>query len=213
MSDATKRKRGRPKGPLNKKELAQRQSAAVKTGEHSRRLLGAALPPCKTAVCPEEAQGGQGYPCDVKKGVEARGGGLAVCLVHLGQADVAARFRDAIVEGRTERLAELRSLSLAAYQALEHGELEKLLAEGLTIDRPIVGFDEAGPKVLDHIVVANPRAENLIRVSKLLGNTADDQVITPKSRGEKAANDGVGQMGRAAWLAGLRRGLSGEEEG
>src|SRR5215217_8358306 len=75
-------KGGRPKGkPLSAKERAQRRAAAVKTGEYATTALAQALPPCKPAVCPN---GGTGT-CDVKRAVEAQGGGLSACLASLGQ--------------------------------------------------------------------------------------------------------------------------------
>ncbi len=160
------KKRGRPKGqPLSSKEKAQRQVAALKTGEHSSRLLGQALPPCKPATCPAEGAGGGGYPCSVKETVEARGGGLAVCLQRMGEADSVEGFRKAILKGDTTAIAELAALSLAGYSRLEQDEIEKVLGEGLTAERPIIiGRDEDGVPEMGVIPIENPRVGNLLEL-------------------------------------------------
>jgi hypothetical protein len=209
VKPAEKKKRGRPKGkPLSPKERAQRATAALKTGEHSQRLLGKILPPCKPSVCPDQ------YPCQVKEGIEGRGGGLAVCLQQLGHGDTVDAFRRAIGTGDTKAAGEIAALSLGAYSALEQSELVLLLGEGLTVDRPIFGRGEDGePVELGSIAVENPRVDKLLRISDLLGHTAKQQVVTPHSRGEKAASEGISQLGQAAWIATMRRGLTGEEEG
>jgi hypothetical protein len=57
--------------------------------------LGKALPRCKPAVCPNDGTG----TCDVKRAVEARGGGLSACLVSLGHHEVMQAYLAAIQTG------------------------------------------------------------------------------------------------------------------
>lgn len=128
----TKGKGGRPRGkPLSAKERAQRRAAAVKAGEHATTALGQALPPCKPAVCPNEGTG----TCDVKRAVEARGGGLSACLVSLGHHEVMQAYLAAIQTGDLAGLAELAAASMAGQLALAHGELSALMQEGAITPR------------------------------------------------------------------------------
>jgi hypothetical protein len=206
-----KGKGGRPKGkPLSVKERAQRRAAAVKTGEYATTALGQALPACKPAVCPN---GGTGT-CDVKRAVEAQGGGLSACLVSLGQHDVMQKYLAAIQSGDLSGLAELAATSMAGQLALAHGELAVLMHEGLVVQVPIVGRNADGDlEVVAERPVENPRAANTFQLLRQLGHTAADQAITPKASGERERDHGLGLAGRAAWVSQMRRGLAaGQEE-
>ena len=206
----SKRKGGRPKGkPLSAKERAQRRAAAVKTGEHASTALGQALPPCKPSVCPN---GGTGT-CDVKRAVEARGGGLSACLVSLGHHEVMQAYLAAIQGGDLAGLAELSAASMAGQLALAHGELAALLREGLVSQVPVVGRNADGDlEVVAERPIENPRAANAFQLLRQLGHTAADQAITPKSSGERERDQGLGLAGKAAWVSQMRKGLAGGGE-
>jgi hypothetical protein len=206
-----KGKGGRPKGkPLSAKERAQRRAAAVKTGEYATTALAQALPPCKPAVCPN---GGTGT-CDVKRAVEAQGGGLSSCLASLGQHEVMQKYLAAIQSGDLSGLAELAATSMAGQLTLAHGELAVLMQEGLVTQVPIVGRNAEGDlEVVAERPVENPRAANTFQLLRQLGHTAADQAITPKASGERERDHGLGLAGRAAWVSQMRRGLAaGERE-
>ena len=201
-----KGKGGRPKGkPLSAKERAQRRAAAIKTGQYASTALAQALPPCKPAVCPN---GGTGT-CDVKRAIEARGGGLSACLISLGQHEVMQRYLAAIQSGDLSGLAELAATSMAGQLALAHGELAVLMQEGLVTQVPIVGRNAEGDlEVVAQRPVENPRAANTFQLLRQLGHTAADQAITPKASGERERDHGLGLAGRAAWVSQMRRGLA-----
>ena len=205
-----KGKGGRPKGkPLSAKERAQRRAAAVKTGEYASTALGQALPPCKPAVCPNDGTG----TCDVKRAVEAQGGGLSACLASLGQHDVMQKYLAAIQAGDLNGLAELAATSMAGQLALAHGELGVLMQEGLVVQVPVVGRNAEGElEIVAERPVENPRAANTFQLLRQLGHTATDQAITPKASGERERDHGLGLAGRAAWVSQMRRGLAGEGE-
>ena len=205
-----KGKGGRPKGkPLSAKERAQRRAAAVKTGEYATTALAQALPPCKPAVCPN---GGTGT-CDVKRAVEAQGGGLSACLASLGQHEVIQKYLAAIQTGDLNGLAELAATSMAGQLALAPGELAILMQEGLVAQVPVVGRNADGElEVVAERPVENPRAANTFQLLRQLGHTAADQAITPKANGERERDHGLGLAGRAAWVSQMRRGLAAGEE-
>jgi hypothetical protein len=201
-----KGKGGRPKGkPLSPKERAQRRAAAVKTGQYASTALAQALPPCKPSVCPN---GGTGT-CDVKRAVEAQGGGLSACLVSLGQHEVMQKYLAAIQSGDLSGLAELAATSMAGQLALAHGQLAALMDEGLVVSFPIVGRNADGDlEVVAERPVENPRAANTFQLLRQLGHTAAEQAITPKASGERERDHGLGLAGRAAWVSQMRRGLA-----
>ena len=201
-----KGKGGRPKGkPLSAKERAQRRAAAVKTGQYASTALAQALPPCKPTVCPN---GGTGT-CDVKRAIEAQGGGLSACLVSLGQHEVVQKYLAAIQSGDLSGLAELAATSMAGQLTLAHGELAVLMHEGLVVQVPIVGRNADGElEVVAERPVENPRAANTFQLLRQLGHSAADQAITPKASGERERDHGLGLAGRAAWVSQMRRGLA-----
>src|SRR6266545_4442419 len=188
-----KGKGGRPKGkPLSAKERAQRRAAAVKTGEYATTALAQALPPCKPAVCPN----GTGT-CDVKRAIEAQGGGLSACLASLGQHELMQKYLAAIQSGDLSGIAELAVL----------------MQEGLVAHVPVVGRNADGDlEVVAERPVENPRAANTFQLLRQLGHTAADQAITPKASGERERDHGLGLAGRAAWVSQMRRSLAAGEE-
>ncbi len=215
----TGNKPGRPKGkPLSPKERAQRRAAPLKHGEFAATALAQALPPCKPSTCPLDdtpaSSPGGGYPCDIKKTIEARGGGLSACLLALGEQDTIQKYVDAIVRGDTAGIAELAATSLAAKSLLEQKGLAALLTDGLTVEEPIVGKGPDGPEIIGTRVKENPAAALILKLGEHLGRTASDQVVTPKARGEKVRDEGIGQLGHAAWIRGMQNSLGegGEQE-
>lgn len=212
----TGRKPGRPKGkPLSEKERAQRRAAALKTGEYAATALAQALPPCKPAACPLEGPaapgGGTGYPCEVKKTIEARGAGLSNCLLALGEQATIQKYVDAITRGDTAGIAELAAVSLAAKSRLEHDGLAALLGDGLTVEEPIIGKGPEGPEIIGSRTKEHPAAALVLKLGEHLGRTAADQVATPKARGEKVRDEGLGQLGHAAWIRSMQNSLAGGE--
>jgi|GEM_PF-1244254 len=200
---------GRPRGPCSAKELAQRRAAPVKTGEHAQTALGQALPPCKPRTCPNDGTG----TCDVKKAVEARGGALSACLVALGGGRELDAYLNALRTGDVKGLEELTATSLAAQAVLGQSELAILLGEGFVTEQPLVGrTEDGGTEIIGYRPVENPRAANTLRLLQQIGHTAADQVLTPKSRGEKRRDEGLGRAGQAAWVAQMRHQLAASEE-
>src|SRR5215218_2343002 len=170
-SKGTGAKPGRPKGkPLSEKERAQRRSAALKTGEYAATALAQALPPCKPAVCPLEGpaapEGGTGYPCEIKRTIEAGGGGLSACLLALGEQSTIDRYVAAITKGDTAGIAELAATSLAAKSLLEQRGLKALLDDGLTVEEPIVGKGPDGPEIIGNRTRENPAAALTLKLGE-----------------------------------------------
>ncbi len=214
---------GRPKGkPLTEAERAQRRTAALKTGQYAESALSQALPACAPRNCLIDQEGdandddeaGAGWrKCELKKAIEAKGGGLANCLVTLGRDDVRRKFLDAIRDGDLKGLQELASVALAAGYVVVENELDTLARFGLTDEEPIVGKRDGEPEIIGYRLVERPGAALALKLMEHLGFTASQQVITPKARGEKAANEGLGRIGHAAWMQSMRRGLASSGEG
>jgi hypothetical protein len=213
----TGKKPGRPKGkPLSEKERAQRRAAPLKTGEYAASALAQALPPCKPAVCPVDgpaAPPGSGYPCEIKKTIEARGGGLSACLLALGEEGTIRKFTDAIIRGDTAGIAELAATSLAGKSRLEQDGLAALLTQGLVVEEPIIGKGPDGPEIIGSRLKEHPAAAIVLKLGEHLGRTATDQVVTPKARGEKARDEGLGQLGHAAWIRSFQTAFGAGGEG
>ncbi len=125
---------------------------------------------------------GDGYPCETKRAVEAKGQAMEVCIPELGlNAEVQKRYFAALQTGETEGLQELVATSFAALHGLHQNELARMLDEGgFALEEEVFGKD--GP--IGSRLKANPRALPLLELNKQLGFTADQQAITPKARGE-----------------------------
>ncbi len=175
-------KRGRPKGPCNPKELAQRRAAAWKHGGRAATPLRRSVHPCRPDLCPMSTG-----TCALKEKIEAAGGALEACLVELGQTnEVREAYRNALETGDLAGLRDMVSSTLAAMAGLHQRELLALLTEGgFAIDQPVFGPDGDGGHVeIGSRLVENPRAKPWLELAKLLGMTADQQAATPKARGE-----------------------------
>lgn len=173
-----KEKHGKPRSryTLSRKALAQRRAAAVKTGEH------AALPSGRMI----------GKARQIERAVES---GKSV--------EVDVEFVEVFERAMSDDITALRQLTasqLAALTHLLHGELAQLQEEGLAQQVPILGgdgepiLDEEGEAVLR--TVSNPRADAVLRLAKLLGISAEDQRLTPKSQGEGEVADATAEIRR-----------------
>jgi hypothetical protein len=169
--------------------LAQRHTAAWKTGERAATAFGQALPPCKRSLCPMTEESGEKGNCSVKRHVEASGGAVERCAVRLvTDDDVRARLVKAIREGDLDGLAELQATLLAAMHGLGTQELAEVIREGLMIESEV--FKDGEP--VGTMQRTNPRAEPLLKLLDMLGATAAQQSITPKAVGERKRDEGIG---------------------
>lgn len=175
-------KRGRPPGPCNPRELAQRRGAAWKHGERAATALRRSLHPCRKDLCPVS------HPCDLKTAIEGAGGALEACLVELGvSGEDREAYRRAIAEGDLEGLHEIVSASLAANKGLlDRERLAIVLEGGFAIEQPILGKpdDDGHQEIVGHRTQQNPRSIPFLELNKQVGITADQQAATPKARGQ-----------------------------
>lgn len=179
-------KRPRRKYTLSPAALAQRRAAAWKTGEHATTALRQAVPPCSRKHCP--MSGDDLHNCSVKRQVEASGSALDVCPVRLVADPVTRdRYLTAIRDGKVEGLAELTATTLAGMAHLATSELAKIQDEGLAIPFTVYGPDGSP---MDG-VKPNPRATPTLQLLDMLGMTASQQAITPKSQGERKRDEGL----------------------
>lgn len=187
-----RRKPGRPPAsekPLSQKEIDQRRGAAWQHGRHAGTALGQAIHPCRPDLCPlpapapapgEEAAP-NGYPCPVRDAATQQNRSLSACPVELVVNDELRAKYIAALNGDTKGLQEISATALAGMTALEHSQLAMLLKEGFTYERQLTAKDGT---FLGSEQVVNPRAAPTLELAKMLGHTADQQAITPKSRGE-----------------------------
>lgn len=185
-----KKKRGRGqkgKYTLSPAALAQRRSAAWKHGRDATTALRQVVPPCSAKHCPMAAED-ELHNCSLRRQVVAQGGDLEVCPVHLTlNRDVRERYLAAIRDGKLDGLAELSATALAGMTQLAQRELGQLQTEGLAI--PFATFGPEG-EAADGVKV-NPRAAPTLQLLEMLGHTAAQQAITPKSQGERRRDEGL----------------------
>lgn len=203
MSKGKRKGKGERKYTMSPKALAQRRAAAWKHGERAATALSQAMPPCKRSICPMN-EPDEKHNCAVKRQVEAAGGAVDRCPVQIAvNPELRARFVEAIRKGEYEGLAEFTGTLLAGMGELSAQELGRVMDEGLAIDFSTFGPDgevATGKKT-------NPRAEPLIKLLEMVGATATQQAITPKSRGEQKRDQGLSELAdlltrRAAITAG-----------
>lgn len=186
--------------------LAQRHTAAWKTGERAATARGQAIPPCTKRHCPmsDEAEKGN---CSIKREVARLGGALERCPLQAEiNPEVRRRYAEAIEKGELSGLSEHVALLLAGMDQLARSELAETLREGLMIESEV--FKDGAPVGL--VQRTNPRAEPLLKLLAMLGAEASQQSITPKSAGERKRDEGIGGVldlyKRRAALAGARAG-------
>jgi hypothetical protein len=184
---------------MSEKARAQRRGAAWKHGGRAQTALRRAIPPCKTGTCPAQ------FPCSLRAELDSLGKTLEVCPVAL-TVDPARReaYLKALREGDLSGLEEVTATALAAMSGLHASELEKLMEEGLSVEQDFFGKEG---EVIGSTFKVNPRADPLLKISEQLGLTASAQAITPKARGEKKRDEGLGAGGHAAWIHSMRTGF------
>jgi len=181
MSDAKRRKPGRPKGPCNAAELAQRRTAAWKHGQRASSVLRQTIPPCNAKHCHLE------FPCEIRRLKEERGKVPEVCLVKVAVDEAAFKaYRDAM-EGDPEALREMTAQSLAGlHQVLGDATVELIGNGGATVEHEILNKDG---DVLGTHTRAHPNVDSVVKLAQVLGVTGKDQQVTPKSRGDSDRDD------------------------
>lgn len=183
---------------------AQRRGAAWKHGGRAASPLSQVLHPCKKCLCPMTDADEKGN-CGIKRQAEAAGQAVEHCVVPLAiNPEIRDRYVAAVKSGDFEGLAEFIGGLLGGMGHLAHQELGETIREGLAVSFEIFGPDRqsaTGVKV-------NPRAEPLLKLLDMLGATAAQQALTPKSRGERERDEGIGGMleiyKRRSALAGAR---------
>lgn len=90
----------------------------------------------------------------------------------------------ALRKGDTEGLEELTAGSMAGLFRLHGRTLDELNADGFAVSRP--GRDGGGG--CTEAPTTHPSAFPFLELNKQLGLTADQQALTPKSRGETRRN-------------------------
>lgn len=176
---------------------AQRRAAAVKTGQHA--ALPGGVAPCKSSTCPGE------YPCQVKAAATSNGQSLSTCLPAIvGDSALAGKFL-AAMQGDLGQVRALAAASLALQQQLHDKAGQELLAEGFAIRQRYQTPDGVElEKVIPH-----PAARPFLGLTAQLGYAAEHWLLTPKARGEEAAQKSLVDL--AAFMASTRRGMGGED--
>jgi hypothetical protein len=182
---------GKRKYTRSAKTDAQRRGAAFKHGQYAATALTRTVHPCKRSLCPLSGENGDGFDgCATRKGVEEQGRVLEACIVELViNPETRQRYLRALQDGDLEGLQESAATFFAAMSGLSASELAKVQREGLAIDYEI--FNKDGDNVGTGVKV-NPRVEPLQKFLEMLGLTAAQHAITPKSAGEKKRDDGIG---------------------
>lgn len=188
---------GRPPGPCSEAELDQRRAAPRTHGRYAQTGVPG-VPACKSSTCPAEG----GYPCDLREEVERRGGSLSQCLLTGGHTDVVERFRAALKTGDISLLRDLTADLLAAQHVVAAENLNKLLAEGLSIEQELYGKDGT---LIGTAKIENPRGGLTLKVLDMVGATAAQQAITPKAGAEARRDEGIGRFAAVANFVRQRR--------
>lgn len=150
-------------------------------------------------------ESGQKGQCGMKKALEADGHVVERCPVRLVvDEDVRRKVVAAIQKGESDGMAELTGTLLAGMHMLSAQELGKLLEEGMSVTYDVASPD--GESFLS-MTKTNPRAEPTLKLLDMVGATAAQQSITPKSKGEQKRDEGMGELAelltrRAALAAG-----------
>lgn len=135
----------------------------------------------------------------------------------------AAGFAEALEQGRPEVLNPTMAEALETLAAIARKNSAALLAEGLAVDSVVMGAE--GPMTypvgaigtdgrdLSGVVVVerktNPLAGPTFKALEMIGATAQDQALTPKSSGEKRRDDSIGGIFAQMVAARERLGIQG----
>lgn len=183
---------------MSAKARAQRRVAARRHGLRAATPLRQLLPACNRRQCPmRDDQGNSAFPCTVRQQADAQAIPVESCLVQLTtNPELKERFVTAIREGKVEGLAEISGTFLAATSELAAQELQRLKEEGFSVLTPVINPETGEPFMGDDgkpIVIArkNPRGEHTLKALEMVGATAAQQAITPKSRAEKGRDEGI----------------------
>lgn len=172
---------------MSPKAKAQRKGAAWKHGQRAATALTQAVPPCKRSTCPLE--GDEKGNCSIKRMADEKEKVIEVCPLPIAiDASTRKAFLDALQNGDLTGLQELVATLFAGMYGFAISEFGELSREGGAISFDIFGPDGntvTGTKV-------NPRYEPFLKLMDVLGITAGQQAITPKSAGEKKRDDGIG---------------------
>ena len=80
---------------------------------------------------------------------------------------------------------------------LAESELVKLKRDGFSIERPIVGKNEAGePEIVGYVPSVNPGAEPTLKLLEMVGATGAQATVTNKSRGDKAVGESIDDLAK-----------------
>ncbi len=198
------RRRGRPKGPCNPRELAQRRTAAWKHGGRAATALRRTVPPCRPDLCPLEDDA---YPCSLKQTLDDEGRVLEVCVVRLVvDSDIQQAYLKAM-DGDHDELRALAAQLVAAQTQLAGEQLSGLLKDGFALEQEL--FSGEGEKLGVRKVV-NPAAAPTLKLLEMVGMTATQQVLTPKSRGESSRDEAAVDL--LGFISGKNRALKGGGE-
>lgn len=136
-------------------------------------------------------ESGEKGNCSLKRQADSKGNEIVRCPLPLVvDESVRQKVVAAIQKGESSALAELTGTLLAGMHMLSAQELQKLLDEGFSIPFTVMSPD--GEPI--DMVKTNPRAEPTLKLLDMVGATAAQQSITPKSRGEQKRDEGLGEL-------------------
>jgi len=196
------RKRGRPRGPCNPRELAQRRGAAWKHGGRAETALRQTVHPCRESSCPLAGDDAEGFPCTMRRGLESQGQAMEVCLPRLW---IDPKVRNAYLDaqrGDERGLQPLIADVMAAQAQLHVQELGKLQRDGYAV--PVYAVSKEGELLKDEEsgkpiaikTVLNPAAIPTIKMAELMGFGAQAQAIGRAYESKKQRDDGFAQLAR-----------------
>jgi len=210
MTETTKRKAGRPKGPCSPREIEQRRQAAPAAARarspagtrassrnrwvHGRYAKGqlAAMggKPCRT-TCPK-------YPCVFVTEEKTKPGQSCLEAVDVSRLEhVAEAVLQAVDGGDASALNQIASLEMAGNLDILHRLRSEIAARGVLIERTL--FDKSGKKISVD-VVENPALKILVKLCSEMGINLTEFVATPaakaKIKGEEEERETAAAISR-----------------
>jgi hypothetical protein len=180
---------------------AQRRVAARTHGKTCATAVRQVLPACIRRQCPLADADGTGYPCTLKQRVEEVGGVVESCPLPLVTSTEAAEaYRNALAKGDLSGLANLTATALGSLAGTTVSELRKVAEEGFKTETEVVIGMRGETPITSTVEKKNPRAEVALDAMKVLGLTADQQQLTPKSQGDAKRGDAA-----AGFFSGLKQ--------
>lgn len=184
----------------------QRKGAPWKTGLYDQSILGQVMPPCMRAKCP---LGQEVFPCEVRQAADDAGRKLERCPVVLGEdASALQELADAILRGDLDPLAQGTALSMRLAKTILDKGLVEILQDGLTVEEAVVHDGEVLTDVVKY--KTHPSAKPVTELLQILGVTADQQQLTPKSQGDKRMKESFTTL--ADRMAARRQALQGSTQ-